>query len=356
VAGIDTRRTDRPRPSRQGHTAASRGRTKRSATPLVLLLALAVVLVVAGTVTAVLAMRAPKSSPAAQPAAQEPAVQAAAEPAPSKSAASTATEDPNSAAAATSVPDPSSASKQAVTVLMYHHIMPNPNNSIAISPSTFDAQMKYLKDNGYHPVSIKQFNAFIERGEQLPDKPVLITFDDNRMNQLTYGVPILKKYGFTATFFVVKKWVVANSDSFMREPELKQLAADGFDVESHTASHIQIHPAKLKSTGKVESYESFKSRYWETTEGMRTWMDQTFGGHVSAVAYPGGRYNASAEKLIEEAGYTTAFTTNDGYVTYKGQSAYALPRWNTGAKDTSLSRFAAIVKGANNYKPKKSGN
>ena len=243
-------------------------------------------------------------------------------------------------------PAPGTTSDQAVAVLMYHHIMPNPNNSIAISPETFDGQMEYLKDNGYHPVSIKQFNAFVERGESLPDKPVLITFDDNRSNQLKYGVPILKKYGFTATFFVVKKWVDADSDSFLHKSELKQLIADGFDVESHTSNHIQIHPSKLKSTGKVEDYKSFKSRYWEPTEGMRTWMDETFGGPVTALAYPGGRYNPEAERLMKDSGYKTAFTTNDGYVTYKGQSPYALPRWNTGAKDTSLSRFKAIMKGA----------
>jgi len=314
-------------------------------------LAVVAALVVVGAVAVVRAMRAPQAGLASQPTPRQTSTEATADPVVSESVTSSSAETPEGGDAAAAKPASGSASDQAVPVLMYHHIMPNPNNSIAISPSTFDAQMKYLKENGYHPVSIKQFNAFIERGEELPDKPVLITFDDNRMNQFEYGVPILKKYGFTATFFVVKKWVDAESDSFMHESELKELIADGFDVESHTTNHIQIHPSKLKSTGKVENYKSFKSRYWEPTEGMRTWMDQTFGGPVSALAYPGGRYNPEAERLMKDAGYTTAFTTNDGYATYQGQSPYALPRWNTGARDTSLSRFASIMKGAKNHKP-----
>jgi peptidoglycan/xylan/chitin deacetylase (PgdA/CDA1 family) len=259
--------------------------------------------------------------------------------APAKSSA-----DATANAAPVPVADP--ATDQAVTVLMYHHVMPVPSNSIAITPSTFDSQMKYLQDHGFHPVSITQMDDFVNTGKRLPEKPVLITFDDGRTNQLTYAVPILKKYGFTATFFVVKKWVVTTSQFFMHDAELKQLAADGFDVQSHTTNHIQIHPSKTKSGG-METYAKFKKRYWEPTNGMITWMATELGGPpVIAVAYPGGRFNPQAEQLAQEAGYHLAFTTNDGYVTYKGQSAFALPRWNTGARGTTAATFAAVVNGA----------
>ena len=249
------------------------------------------------------------------------------------------------ASALTPVANP--ALDEAVPVFMYHHIMPNPSNSIAITPQAFDQQMKYLRDNGYHPVSIADFDAFVLTGKRLPDKPVLITFDDGRMNQITYGVPILKKYGFAATFFVVKKWIVTSSPSFMHAPELKQLIADGFDVESHTTNHIMIHPFK-RASGGMESYASMKQRYWEPTYGMRTWMDATLGGKpMIALAYPGGRYNPDAEQLMRDSGYDLAFTTDDGYVAYqRGKNQYALPRWNTGARGTTLGTFAYILKGA----------
>jgi peptidoglycan/xylan/chitin deacetylase (PgdA/CDA1 family) len=246
------------------------------------------------------------------------------------------------------VPDP--AADQAVPVLMYHHIMPDPSNSIAISPATFDAQMSYLHGHGWHPISMAQLRAFVQTGKRLPSKPVLITFDDDRKNQLTYGVPILKKYGFTATFFVPKKWVAGPSPSFMHVSQLKQLIADGYDVESHTADHALIHPAKSRSTGIMESYASMKARYWEPVHGMRVWMDSTLGAPATALAYPGGMYNDDAIRLVRDAGYDLAFTTDDGYVTYKGQSPYALPRWNTGARGTTLARFVSILDRAERHK------
>ena len=264
---------------------------------------------------------------------------------PSSKGSATSTAPP--VPAPTPVADP--AYDQAVAVLMYHHILPVPNNSIAITPAAFDAQMDYLRLHRFHPVSIAQLEAFVLTGKRLPDKPVLITFDDGRMNQITYGVPILRRHGFTATFFVVKKWVVGASHSFMHAAQLKELIADGFDVQSHTTNHAQIHPAQPKATGQLESYASMRSRYWGATYGMRVWMRQILGGPpVIALAYPGGRYNADAEQLAREAGYHLAFTTDSGYVRYgaKGQTPWTLPRWNTGAKGTTMATFAAIVNGA----------
>ena len=110
------------------------------------------------------------------------------------------------------LPTPGSdpARDQAVTVLMYHHVMPKPDNTIAITPAAFESQMKYLSTKGFHPISMAAMDAFVLRGERLPTKPILITFDDGRVDAFTYAVPILRKYGFTATFFVIGDWVTSH--------------------------------------------------------------------------------------------------------------------------------------------------
>lgn len=289
--------------------------------------------------------------------ANKPADSAAASPAtPKKSSpglsAKPASTPPAATAAPAPVPVANPATDQAVPVLMYHHIMPVPNNLIAISPSTFDEQMRYLRDHGWHPVSMAQFEEFVETGKRLPDKPVLITFDDGRSNQLTYGVPILKKYGFTAAFFVVKKWIDGSSKSFMHVPELKQLAADGFDVESHTSNHMMMRRFQSRTTKQWEGYEPMKKRLWYPTYGMRMWMDAAIGVNVTAVAYPGGGYDKYSPQLMDDAGYKVAFTIDSGYVTYKGQSPLLLPRWNAGARGLRMSTFASIFTRAERYKPK----
>jgi peptidoglycan/xylan/chitin deacetylase (PgdA/CDA1 family) len=233
---------------------------------------------------------------------------------------------------------------QEVPVLMYHHIMPAPSNSIAITPSAFDAQMAYLHGHGWHAVSMAQLQAFVLTGERLPSKPVLITFDDGRMNQFVYGVPILKKYGFTATFFVVRSWAESSDTSFMHLTQLKDLVADGFDVESHTTNHNEL-------IRHHEDYAAMKVRLWDAVNGMRVWMDTTLGcAPVTALAYPGGWYDAYSLQLAQQAGYLLAFTVDPGYVTYRNQDPYALPRWNTGARGTTLPTFIAIVNRTERYK------
>ncbi len=227
------------------------------------------------------------------------------------------------------------ATDQAVPVLMYHHIMPNPNNFIAISPSTFDQQMKWLHDNGYHAITMTQFIEFVRAGKRLPDKPVLITFDDGRSNQLTYGVPILEKYGFTATFFVVKKWVDSPSTSFMHKAQLYSLVKAGYDVESHTNSHTFI----VRS--KSEDYALMKDRLWGETNGMLVWLQKVTGKPVLALAYPGGGVDKLSGRLAEEAGYEVAFTTATGCARF-GSDPELVPRWNAGARGLRFSSFVAI--------------
>ena len=230
----------------------------------------------------------------------------------------------------------SSAGREPVVVLMYHHVMPNPNNDIAVSPAMFDRQMKFLHDTGRHPVTIAQLTAFLQMGRPLPEKPVLITFDDDRMNQLTYAVPILKKYGFTATFFVVKKWIDGPSKWFMHVPQLRQLVADGYDVESHTEFHTFI------VSRKGEDYATMKKRLWDETYGMRVWLQDTLHVPATAIAYPGGVLDRFSPRLVREAGYQLAFTTQPGLVRYQGQSESLLCRYNTGARGLRFSSFVAI--------------
>jgi peptidoglycan/xylan/chitin deacetylase (PgdA/CDA1 family) len=232
------------------------------------------------------------------------------------------------------------ATDQVVPVLMYHHIMPKPNNFIAISPGTFDQQMKWLHDNGYHAISIAQMTAFVQAGQRLPEKPVLITFDDGRSNQLTYGVPILKKYGFTATFFVVKKWVDSPSKSFLHADDLVKMAGMGYDIESHTNSHTFL----IRS--KSEDYAAMKKRLWGETNGMLNWLQRTVRTAVTALAYPGGAEDHLSPVLSKDAGYALAFTTNDGLVRYKGQDPRMLPRYNAGARGLRFSSFIAIFQHA----------
>jgi peptidoglycan/xylan/chitin deacetylase (PgdA/CDA1 family) len=316
-----------------GHRSGGRhGRGPRGGT-VAIIAAAAVALLVIVAVAVGLATRA-TPRPAAARKVAKPAVATAA-------VATTSTHYNPQKPPAPRVPVADPAADQVVPVLMFHHVSPTARNFIAITPTVFDRDMKWLSSNGYHAVSIAQLTDFVQTGKRLPAKPVLITFDDGRMNQYTYAVPILRRYGFTATFFVVKKWVVSSSSSFMHTAELRKLAADGFDIESHSANHTMLYAKPLLGD---KGYTTFKARLWGETYGMRVWLQALTGKPVTALAYPGGGHDKYTPRLTADAGYALAFTTDQGFVTYKGPSPMLLPRYNAGAPEVSAGYFASIFR------------
>ncbi|MBR3622573.1 MAG: polysaccharide deacetylase family protein, partial [Selenomonadaceae bacterium] len=105
-----------------------------------------------------------------------------------------------------------------ILVLNYHKI-DNVNISLSVPPAEFDKQMKYLKDNDYHTITPDELYASIEGREKLPENPVLITFDDGYADNYTNAYPILKKYDFKATIFVISSFV-GNMDHYVTWDEV----------------------------------------------------------------------------------------------------------------------------------------
>ena len=92
-------------------------------------------------------------------------------------------------------------------VLMYHSIAIEAGNNLRIPPDDFDKQMAWLHDNGWKPVALDELYAWIEKGEPFPEKTVAITLDDGYIDNYTSAFPILKKYGFAATIFMITDFI-----------------------------------------------------------------------------------------------------------------------------------------------------
>jgi len=113
-------------------------------------------------------------------------------------------------------------------VVMYHHI--GPASRYFTTLGDFTAQMDWLKQNGYHTVTITQLYEAMFGGRTLPDKPIAITFDDGNADQ-RLAFPVLRDRGFVATYFIVS--AVHN----LSDDDLVSLVRSGNDVESHTVDH-----------------------------------------------------------------------------------------------------------------------
>lgn len=197
-----------------------------------------------------------------------------------------------------------------VPVLNYHKV-DSLYHSLSLTPQEFEEQIRYLSEQGYHSITPDQLMAYLRHGKSLPDKPVLITFDDGYRDNYTNAFPILKKYGFTATIFLVTG-LVGHDPRFLTWEQAGEMQQAGFVFGSHT-----VHHAALTKLGQDEAFA-------ELTESSLE-IEQRLGTRPRYFAYPTGAYNLQTAELVQKAGYRAAFTIRYGEVGLNSDF-YALER------------------------------
>ncbi len=221
-----------------------------------------------------------------------------------------------------------------VPILLYHHVddlhagAGRARRRWTISPEKFEAQMGLIARHGFHPVTMEQLSAHLERGKPLPYKPVVISFDDGWKDQYDKAVPILKKYGFPATFFVITD-SVGHSD-YMSWEQLRELSDSGRDIQPHSRTHARLSVLPLEQAQReiVDSKRAIEERLHKT---------------VSVFGYPFGSYSDEVISLVRDAGFDTAVTVNglNGGYLFRADRSYVLPRYAVEGDDETavVSRY-----------------
>ena len=198
----------------------------------------------------------------------------------------------------------------AIPVLNYHKV-DEQKIALSISPQEFEEQIKYLAKEGYNTITPSEMMNALEYGTPLPEKPIMITFDDGYLDNYTNAYPILKKYGFTATIFLVTGFI-GNDPRFMNWEEIKEMKANGFVFGSHTVNH--------KSLTEL-SYVELKNELLLSAEEI----EQQLGHQELFFAYPTGTYTLNIAKIVESCGYRAAFTIKYGDID-EASNYFALER------------------------------
>lgn len=208
-------------------------------------------------------------------------------------------------------------SAPSVPVLMYHYIVPSrynkePRNRSIVNAETFEAGMKYLHDNGYYTASLQELEDYIHGFASLPPKTVVLTFDDGYENNVAYAYPVMKKYGFKASLFVVGANIPETNGPFNPlgrsyvSREQMESTADVFEFHSHT---YDLHYKTEQHCGLDISAAADADRLAPDIRRMKA-----AGIDTPYFAYPFGETNYRAVYRLAEAGYRMAFTVKDGYV------------------------------------------
>ncbi len=202
-------------------------------------------------------------------------------------------------------------SSKLIPVLMYHSIDYEKNNELRIPKDKFREQMQYLKDNGFHPITLDELYSNIVFNTTLQDKPIVLTFDDGYSDNYTNAYPVLKEFGFKATVFVITGCI--GTGPFLNADQLKEMDKNGVEIQSHTVTHKKPLSEMTAAEQKTELQDS------------KAALESLLGKKVDYFAYPWGKYNTDTLKLIQESGYKMAFTTAEGKAD-KSNGIYKLKR------------------------------
>ena len=221
-------------------------------------------------------------------------------------------------------------------ILMYHmvrdKISRNRYNSLRVDPEVFEQQIKYLYKKGWSSYTMSEI---IAHREQLPEKSVVITFDDGYEDNFKNAFPILKKYNFKATIYLINH---RHDCGLKYEPKLTddqvfELIQSGLiEIGAHTLNHVN-----LAETGEKESEDEI------CLSGKL--IEEEFQTVCTSFAYPFGRYKTSDKKVVEKCGYTHAVTTQKGIADLNHCDLYEIPRVTVSGKDSMFTFYLKMRTG-----------
>ncbi len=194
-----------------------------------------------------------------------------------------------------------------VPILMYHYIRVPPDPAtdhlgwgLSTSPDDFRHQMDYLDDHGYHPVTLTDLRAYLGGTQSLPDRPVVLTFDDGYTDVYSAAYPVLKEHHFKAVAYIVSGFVGREGENVMPD-QVREMDTNGIEIGAHTMNHVDLT--------KVHG-----SDLWSEVKGSKDALETLVGHPVLDFCYPSGRYDAEVVQAVQAAGYQSATTTQGGAV------------------------------------------
>ena len=188
-----------------------------------------------------------------------------------------------------------------VPILVYHNLAPQAKGRMVLATSAFQQQMRYLKAEGYRVISLRDFVEAMNHRRQLPGRSVVLTFDDGYRSFREHAYPVLKELGFTATLFVYLDYVGAGRNALSWK-DLRELAAEGFDVQAHSKTHSDLR----RTQGETDA--QYAQRLQAELAGPLPRFQRELGHPATALAYPYGATDDDVMQRARQAGYVAGFT------------------------------------------------
>ncbi len=243
-----------------------------------------------------------------------------------------------------------------IPIIMYHQISENKSiwGDYVIPLSVLEEDFKYMKKHNITPISFEQLRLYVEKGEKLPDHPIIITFDDGERSFLTKVLPLLEEYEFPANVNLVGSLVelyTKNGDTddryaYLNEADIKILSEN--KLVSLGCHSYNLHSLSgRRGMGKVygESEEDYKKLIYSDIEKFNENFERITGTKTNIIAYPYGIKNETLKTIVREKGYKIMLTCREEVNRLSvGSSLEDLARFNRPYGKSSERFFQIIYK------------
>ncbi len=221
-------------------------------------------------------------------------------------------------------------------VLMYHHVSGETPASTSVTVETFAAHMDYLASNKFHVWPLARVLNYLVNDTPLPEKTVVITFDDAYKSVYEAAFPELKKHQWPFTVFVTTQYIDTGYHNFMSWSQLQEVEQYGASIGNHTHSHPH-----LIRHDENESQQKWLQRVIGEIDRAQTILGQHIAKPLPVVAYPYGEYSTEIQALLKRAGYY-GFGQHSGALG-AWSNPYALPRYPMASGYDDMKNFAIKV-------------
>lgn len=207
-------------------------------------------------------------------------------------------------------------------IIMYHEVKPYKAGRDVILPWEFESDLKYLAENHYTTVTMSDLVNYVYHGIPLPEKPIVLSFDDGYLNNYVYVLPLLEKYHMKMVFSIIGK----NTDDFTRIPDknldyshvtwsqLNEMLASGYvEVQNHSYS---LHKYSSKNVGckqmSNETDEEYEFRLTADLGKLQEKIKQETGFTPNTFAYPYGSLSPNTDAVLKKMGFKSTLSCKYG--------------------------------------------
>lgn len=232
-------------------------------------------------------------------------------------------------------------------IIMYHSLLKDQKlqNDYTISPALFEKDLKCLTSSGYTTVTVEDLINYVYHGKNLPDKCIMLTFDDGCYNNYYYAFPLLKKYKCKAVISPIASMTekftqtqdISVSYGHISDDDIKEMVNSGYvEIQNHSYDMHTLTPRKGVSKKRSESAENYKNAITSDITKAQNYLENVTGKKPSCFVYPFGAKSNGTEEIVRGLGFVCTLTCTEepNVITRDKESLFELGRYRRDGKES----------------------